>query len=388
MARRVNRRGSARERRVHQRDTGGNFLRTETDQRKRFALMVLAIAILVLIVTALIARRDDAPRIQLIDVESGAAVDLVAEPRPAVLVGPQSATATTSAPPLDIHPVTTQPHVTTQPPVTTTAVTTTGATVAPPATFVPASIDLPSFDAADFPGSGPRVDALVAEARLRAQFPIRTPTAEAPLRVYVGGDSLSDAPRLGVERAGAVVDVTADTRVSTGLVATWFFDWPEHIERVVAAADYDVVVLTFGANDAQPLGGDAPPGTEEWQIRYTERIDRIAAALQGGPRVVWIGLPPVKPRSVQAIVPVVNELVAEAAERWDHIDYLDVTALFSDGDGAYAKVLPGVDGTNHQVRAGDGVHYTVTAGDWMAVGVLEFVANQMADPAALFPAAE
>ncbi len=385
MARRVNRRGSARERRVHQRDTGGNFLRTETDQRKRFALMVLAIAILVLIATALIARRDDAPRIQLIDVESGAAAELMAEPRPAVLVGPQSATATTLAPPLDMHPVTTQPPATTQPPVTTSAVTT---TVAPPATFVPASIDLPSFDATDFPGSGPLVDELVAEAQLRAQFPIRTPTAVAPLRVYVGGDSLSDAPRLGIERAGAVVEVTADTRVSSGLVATWFFDWPEHIEQVVAAADYDVVVLTFGANDAQPLGGDAPPGSDEWRIRYTERIDRIATALQGGPRVVWIGLPPVQPRSVQAIVPVVNELVADAAQRWDHIDYLDVTTLFSDADGQYAKVLPGLDGTNHQVRAGDGVHYTVTAGDWMAVGVLDFVANKLADPTALFPAAE
>ncbi|NOX31357.1 MAG: DUF459 domain-containing protein, partial [Actinobacteria bacterium] len=138
-----------------------------------------------------------------------------------------------------------------------------------------------------------------------------------------------------------------------------------------------IVVLTFGGNDAQPIGGDAPVGTDEWRTRYAERVDAVAEALVGGPQVIWIGLPPVTPDNIQVIVPVVNEVLRDAASRWDHIDYLDAEAMFTGPEGGFVEVLSDADGTRTLVRAQDGVHYTPAAGDWLAERVLQFVAAKM-----------
>ena len=226
-----------------------------------------------------------------------------------------------------------------------------------------------------------------AELMFAARYPIRNPTVESPLRVYVGGDSLSDAPRLGLQRSDASVSVEAGTKISTGIVADWYFDWVRHLRERVAPAGHDVVVLTFGGNDAQPLGGDAPPGTDLWRERYAARVDEIASDFAGVAQVVWIGLPPVTPDNIQVILPDVNAIVAAAAERWPHVHYLDAVALFGDDEGGFVLSLPDPDTERlTQVRAPDGVHYTPAAGEWMADEILHIIESLMSDPAALWPA--
>jgi len=357
MTRRLNRRDSADRWSSPPRDEGGHFLKTEQRRRIRLTVVVALVVAVVLGVTALVARRDEAPQIELIDVEASSAIV-----SSAVTTTPPATTSTTAPP--------STTTTSTSAPVTTTS-------VAPPATFVPASAALPSFDAADFPGAPAEVELALVEGELRVRYPVRIPTAEEPLRVYVGGDSLSDAPRVGLERAGALLDVRADTRISTGLVADWYFDWVDRIQTEVALADHEIVVLTFGGNDAQPIGGDAPVGTDEWRNRYAERVEAVAAALAGGPQVVWIGLPPVTPDGIQVIVPVVNEVLREAALRWDHIDYLDAESMFTGPEGGFVEVLADADGDRTLVRAPDGVHYTPAAGDWLAERILELVAAKM-----------
>ena len=50
-----------------------------------------------------------------------------------------------------------------------------------------------------------------------------------------------------------VVETTVDYKVSSGLARPDFFDWPAHLRGELPAVDPDIVVVTFGGNDAQGL---------------------------------------------------------------------------------------------------------------------------------------
>ncbi|NOX31356.1 MAG: hypothetical protein GXP35_15095, partial [Actinobacteria bacterium] len=210
MTRRLNRPDSADRWSSPPRDEGGHFLETEQRRRIRLAVVVALVVAVVLAVTALVARREEAPQIELIDVEASSAIVSSIDERPGSQLQ-QSSPAVTNVPAEVNSAVTTTAPATTSstaPPSTTSTATSapvTTTSVAPPPTFVPASAGLPSFDAADFPGSAAEVELALVEGERRARYPIRIPTAEEPLRVYVGGDSLSDAPRVGLARAGALL---------------------------------------------------------------------------------------------------------------------------------------------------------------------------------------
>ena len=384
MARKVNRRDGRSRWKDDGRDEGGHFLQTERRDRNR-GLIVIAVALLVaVIVTAIVASRDDSPEIELIDVETGAAVGTLL----AADTGPVPTTQTpTTAAPTTTTPATTAPSTTA--PSTTAAGSEEAQADEDEAVFRPAAISGPGFTVSQFPGAADEVAAAVEAAALAARYPIPVPPPGERLSVYVGGDSLSDAPRVGLVRSGALIDLAEGTKISSGLVATWFFDWPAHLEEQVLPQGHDVIVLTFGGNDAQPIGGDARPGTDMWRERYAERVERIAAMFAGEAQVIWIGLPHVEPRNIQTIVPDVNGILAAAAERWPHVTYVDALALFSDAEGQYARFLPDpADGELVQVRAPDGVHYTPKSGEWLAEKILAIISDRMLDPSSLWEPGE
>ena len=69
-----------------------------------------------------------------------------------------------------------------------------------------------------------------------------------------------------------------DYKVSSGLARPDFFDWPAHLRRQLPAVDPDIVVVTFGGNDAQgmaladgsfPAGGRPRRGTRTSGCRST-----------------------------------------------------------------------------------------------------------------------
>ena len=102
------------------------------------------------------------------------------------------------------------------------------------------------------------------------------PTAADPAQVLVVGDS--DAGTFGpylkelLDDTG-VAATTVDYKVSSGLSRPDFFDWPAHLRQTLPTVDPDIVVVTFGGNDAQGLAwpsGDVPRSVdpvaqrEEW----------------------------------------------------------------------------------------------------------------------------
>ena len=81
-------------------------------------------------------------------------------------------------------------------------------------------------------------------------------SAENPATVYIVGDS--DAGTFGpylqtlLDGTG-VVETQLDYKVSSGLARPDFFDWPAELDRKLPEVNPDIVVATFGGNDAQGL---------------------------------------------------------------------------------------------------------------------------------------
>lgn len=200
-----------------------------------------------------------------------------------------------------------------------------------------------------------------ARADRRSLLPAAT--AQRPLRVWAGGDSMSGGPVYGFRQ---LIDederfsFTEEIRTSTGIVSDWFFDWIAHMAEEVSEGPYDVIVLAIGGNDRQSFrdleaGFDEP----EWKERSQTRVRNVvAAAARPGRLVVWVGLPPLEPRYLRPLPGVVNPLSAAAVAQVDgaiYFDAFEAVAL----DGAYARRLSP---DQRNIRTQDGVHYTYHGG--------------------------
>lgn len=116
-------------------------------------------------------------------------------------------------------------------------------------------------------------------------------------KVTVAGDSISVG--LGAmlrERLGDDVDVPVIGEPGTGLARPDTFDWPARLEQLAREFPPDVLVLSLGSNDAQPLvDPDGSPDVgldddEAWDREYRRRLARSFDAFEDtGTTVVWVG---------------------------------------------------------------------------------------------------
>jgi len=203
---------------------------------------------------------------------------------------------------------------------------------------------------------------------------------DVPLRVWVGGDSLSITPgesliaRLDGTGAATAVAPT-DGLVSSGLARPEIFNWPQHLNDVVAQYNPDAMVLTIGSNDDQnltnaPDGGSAGPvGSQEWQDEYRRRVGGLMDSVAVDGRVlIYVGIPLIRDTDrYYRGYDIMNKIVAdEAAKRPGRAYYVPTSGPLANADGSYADYLPNSAGELVQVRAGDGIHFTRAGGDRMA----------------------
>lgn len=217
-------------------------------------------------------------------------------------------------------------------------------------------------------GSEPKESAASAPPSTTSTIPVRIPSAAAPLKVLVAGDSLVGwiAPALEQELPAAdPVEVIDDWKGSTGLVRTDYFDWPAKLTADMAEHDPDVVILGFGGNDTQGFTTDdgvIALGTPEWADEYQRRIGEVLDIVEKpGRTVYWIGLPLTRSDAIETLRPVLTEAVeAEFASRpWAHfVDTRDALAP----DGTFASQLPGDDGELVTTMAPDDIHPSLEGG--------------------------
>jgi hypothetical protein len=197
----------------------------------------------------------------------------------------------------------------------------------------------------------------------------RVPTADDPLRLWIGGDSEAQALGTALEAITSqkgVIKATLEYKVSSGLSRPDYFDWPAELARVVAAPNGpEVMVVIFGGNDAQPLqlaDGKVYDVTDQpWQGEYRRRVgatmDLLGAA---GRKVIWVGPPNAKSAKFTSRLAVLSQIYSEeAAKRPDTIAFLDSRILFSDASGAYTAYLPDSSGKQVLMRSQDGFHLSI-----------------------------
>ncbi len=200
-------------------------------------------------------------------------------------------------------------------------------------------------------------------------------TPEHPLRVWVAGDSLAQVPGDALERIGGAIDVVGvESRLSTGLARTDLYNWFTRIQQAPRQLHPDVVVFSFGADDAHDYMGGAhvgPFGSPSWIAEYRRRIDGVTRELNAeGIRVVWLGLPIPDGPGFRKSFPVVNTILESVARaHGKDATYVDTWHGLNDFLGRYAQYHR-VHGNLTQNRAADGVHYTQAGGDLVAAEVV------------------
>jgi len=218
--------------------------------------------------------------------------------------------------------------------------------------------------------------------------PVVAPSAEHPAKVLVVGDS--DAGTFGpylkelLDGTG-VAATSVDYKVSSGLARPDFFDWPAHLVETLPTEQPDIIVVTFGGNDAQGLStadgsnplewNDPVSDKDTWIPEYANRAGAVMDMLaDGGRTVVWVGIPNDDNPEVTARMEVQNEGVKQALSTRPNVQFVDTWTLFSSGNGGWAEyAIDPRDGQGKDVRAADGFHLNETGAEILAVKIADVI---------------
>lgn len=209
----------------------------------------------------------------------------------------------------------------------------------------------------------------------------REVTPDAPLRVWVIGDSLAPPVGTALRALGAadgLMRVSVEAHGGTGLARPEIFDWPALIAAGAPAGPIDVVVVLLGTNDGQGLGtpqGWAEFGTPAWEEAYGELVGSLMDQLLGlSRRVYWVGQPIMGGVHFDSLMRRINMVVREEAAARLDARIIDIYRLFQGEDGGFTTQLVDEGGTLVMVRSSDGIHYTSGGGRRLAEAIWEVVA--------------
>lgn len=206
------------------------------------------------------------------------------------------------------------------------------------------------------------------------------PLALGRCRVLEIGDSLGDDLGFGLykELGGTKgLNLFVKDKSSTGLSASWFYNWPKHLKKYLAQDRPNLVVVVFGANDEQALavkGVSQAFGTPGWRTAYVSRVKAIDhIATKSGCYVLWVGTPIVQPNGYRQGLYALNQIYQKIATSTPGVTFQPSWKLFATKGGDYR----GGALVNHQsdgLRLTDGIHFNSTGE--LVWGT--FIARQMA----------
>ncbi|MFT4773498.1 MAG: hypothetical protein ACI83Y_001709 [Candidatus Azotimanducaceae bacterium] len=238
----------------------------------------------------------------------------------------------------------------------------------------------------------PQTDPPVTEIEVSAPRVDGPPTADNPARVYIVGDSDAGTfgPYLQQLLDGTTVATTQlNYKVSSGLARPDFYNWPDQLAAALPAVDPDIIVATFGGNDAQGLSafqdelqfviGDPVANEAEWSAEYTKRAgDVMDLLLEGGRTVIWVGIPNDDNPDVTARLAIQDRAAKAAAAARSGVTFVDTWARFSGREGNWAEfVIDPRDGEGKDVRADDGFHLNVNGAEILALDIAQVVRDDL-----------
>jgi len=224
--------------------------------------------------------------------------------------------------------------------------------------------------------------------------PRTIPTKDNPAVVLILGDS--DAGGFGpyvqqaLQRTG-VVRSKISYITSSGLARPDYFDWPSNMRAVVPDVNPDIVIATFGGNDAQALRNpdkswavNHTPGSggddTDWRAEYGRRVGAAMDYLSKGNRtLIWVGIPNDDNPQNTARLKVQDEVVrAEASKRSGKVVFIDTWNLFAGPAGTWSpNAVDPRDGVSKPVRRSDGFHLNDMGAQILSVPVFAAVIRDL-----------
>jgi uncharacterized protein len=211
-----------------------------------------------------------------------------------------------------------------------------------------------------------------------------------PAKVLIVGDSDAGTfgPYLETLLDGTqIIETELDYKVSSGLARPDFFDWPAALGEKLPAADADIVVVTFGGNDAQGLAvadgtfiiGDPVANEAEWSEEYQRRVGEVLdLLLQDDRTVIWVGIPNDDSADVTARMAIQDRAAKAAVAERPEVVFIDTWKRFSGRDGGWAEfVIDPRDGQGKDVRASDGFHLNATGAEILALDIAQAVRDAL-----------
>lgn len=216
---------------------------------------------------------------------------------------------------------------------------------------------------------------------------------EEPYSVLMIGDSLVAT---GI---GALLEKKLDAhphvncyrkgKSSSGLARYDFYDWPDQANAQIEFRKPDLVIVILGGNDGQDLtrakngrGSRVSWNDEEkWATAYRERMDSFLAKLSEDDRkVLWLGLPQMGMRSLEKKLTLIRGVQKEAvAALGDQGVYLDTVPFVTTEEGELLrKAKVGARGKLQEIRAEDGIHFTMAGSEYFADHVYPTVLETLA----------
>jgi hypothetical protein len=211
------------------------------------------------------------------------------------------------------------------------------------------------------------------------QLPAATPVA--PLRMWIGGDSITQTFGTSLQRIAQSTGVftpTLDFHVSTGLARPDYFNWPEHLVKDVLPSNPQILVIMFGANDGQNMvdatGKALERYSDPWLEEYRRRVAATMDLLKSPDNqriTIWVGAPVMGPSAGVHGMDRVDYIYWSEALNRPWIQYFDSWPFFSDANLQFAGNLPNADGVVRGMRQKDNVHMSTVGGDrlsWAVIG--------------------
>lgn len=220
------------------------------------------------------------------------------------------------------------------------------------------------------------------------------PTSDNPARVLVIGDSDAGtfAPYLEMvaDEWNGVVDIETEYKVSSGLARPDFFNWPARLRELLSTRDPDIIVVTFGGNDAQGLtleNGDVVEGLptqdpEAWTTEYVSRVNEMLDIMTEDPDrvVIWVGIPNAKDPEFTDLLRVQDQAVRTALEAYPDTIFVDTWSIFDGVNGGIAElVIDPRDGAAKPVRQSDGFHLNEDGAAILAENIADRIETVLAD---------
>ena len=248
-------------------------------------------------------------------------------------------------------------------------------------------LDIPVADNAAFrpPSRGCGFTPVSALVRTGATSTSTTTPHHAPFalghcRLLEIGDSLGDDLEYGIRHELQFtpgLKLIQRNKTSTGLSASWFYNWPAHLKSDLHDYHPNLVVIMFGANDEQALNVDGvsqPFGSPKWRSAYIARVRRIDRMVtKAGAYAFWVGLPIAAPKSYSQGLRALNDIYVQVATSTPGVTFQPMWHLLSTKSGNYRGGAV-VNNVQSALRLSDGIHFTSTGE--LVIGT--FVARQLA----------